>query len=102
MLFYLGLAALVNVPPKLAWALHLAMIAAAGFVIDVVPVMDSASGFAVRVLFNKPAKWTRKQASETCSPAIRQLPFKTRVENHAASQTDFIHIIPQLKKLEKP
>jgi|SRR5580765_7487923 hypothetical protein len=49
---------------KLAGALHLAVIAAAGFVIDVVPVMDSATGFAIKAFFEKPAKRPRKHALE--------------------------------------
>jgi hypothetical protein len=69
MLFYLGLGAWVNggtgeisriLAPKLASTLDPAMIAVAGFVIVVVPVVFSAAGFAVRPFLNNPADWARE------------------------------------------
>jgi hypothetical protein len=79
-----------------AWELDLAVIATAGFVIDVVPVMDSPAGFAVKALFEQPAKRTREHDSEIGPPAIRLFPLKPGIENHG-TETTFIPIIPQLQ-----
>src|SRR6267154_2672694 len=88
MLFYLGLGAWVNggtgrercinriFAPKLARPLDLAMIAVAGFVIVVVPVVLNATRFTVHSLLNKPADWAREQDPEIRSPAIRILPVE--------------------------
>jgi hypothetical protein len=112
MLFYLGLAAPVNAvtrrwvrrtfAPKLARAFDLAMVAVAGFVVVVVPVVFNAARFAVRPFFEKPAKGSGHQDAEVCSPSVWLPPVESKVKNHAASRPILASYLPTIVKDRQP
>jgi hypothetical protein len=62
--------------------LHMfAVVTAAITIVDVVPLVTSASCFAVLAFIQKPTKWAGQQNPKIRPPSIRLLPIKKIVEH---------------------
>jgi hypothetical protein len=70
--------------PELTGANDLAVIAAAVFMVVVVPAMLRATGLAIFAFVYPCADWHWQQYPEVCPPAIRMPPAKSGIKDHAA------------------
>jgi|HubBroStandDraft_5_1064220.scaffolds.fasta_scaffold207742_2 hypothetical protein len=75
--------------PELTVALHLAVIASAGFVIDVVPVMSCAQSLAILPFFQNPPEKSWQNDAEVGPPPIRLFPIKAACEHTMENLSSF-------------
>src|ERR1700734_2139701 len=75
--------------PDLTVALHLAGVASAGLVMDVVPVMSCAQSLAILPFFQNPPEKSWQNDEEVGPPPIRLFPIKAACEHTMENLSSF-------------